>query len=90
MPPCRQNFYIVEGKALNTTIKLGAWGACSKYKVRRPPLGVFSESRATRLTTLTRRPHTQNNTGIVGPSEFVRRLARSSPFASCSSACAGR
>lgn len=30
----RQNFYIVQGKALNTTIKLGAWGACTSYRVR--------------------------------------------------------
>lgn len=33
-PARRQNFYIIQGKALNTTIKLGAWGACTKYRVR--------------------------------------------------------
>ncbi|GAA5857127.1 hypothetical protein JCM9279_006018 [Rhodotorula babjevae] len=30
--PYWQNFYIIQGKALNTTIKLGAWGACTKYR----------------------------------------------------------
>ncbi|BGP42288.1 hypothetical protein JCM10450v2_006381 [Rhodotorula kratochvilovae] len=30
--PYWQNFYIIEGKALNTTIKLGAWGACTKFR----------------------------------------------------------
>ncbi|BGO93772.1 hypothetical protein NBRC10512_004561 [Rhodotorula toruloides] len=30
--PYWQNFYIVQGKALNTTIKLGAWGACTSYR----------------------------------------------------------
>lgn len=30
----RQNFYIVQGKADNTTLKLGAWGACTRLRVR--------------------------------------------------------
>ncbi|GAA5856665.1 hypothetical protein JCM8547_005920 [Rhodosporidiobolus lusitaniae] len=30
--PYWQNFYIVEAKALNTTMKLGAWGLCTKYR----------------------------------------------------------
>ncbi|GAA6029102.1 hypothetical protein JCM8097_001596 [Rhodosporidiobolus ruineniae] len=30
--PYWQNFYIVQGKALNTTVKLGAWGVCTKYR----------------------------------------------------------
>ncbi|GAA5920359.1 hypothetical protein JCM1841_005584 [Sporobolomyces salmonicolor] len=28
--PYWQNFYILEGKSLNTTMKIGAWGACSR------------------------------------------------------------
>ncbi|GAA6061212.1 hypothetical protein JCM10212_001533 [Sporobolomyces blumeae] len=30
--PFWQNFYILEGKAANTTMKLGAWGACTKIR----------------------------------------------------------
>ncbi|BGP18646.1 hypothetical protein JCM10213_002891 [Rhodosporidiobolus nylandii] len=30
--PYWQNFYIVEGKAANTTVKIGAWGACTKFR----------------------------------------------------------
>ncbi|GAA5915650.1 hypothetical protein JCM6882_002374 [Rhodosporidiobolus microsporus] len=29
--PYWQNFYIAQGKADNSTIKLGAWGACTRY-----------------------------------------------------------
>jgi hypothetical protein len=28
---------VIEGKALNTTIKVGAWGACTRYRVSLPP-----------------------------------------------------
>ncbi|GAA5969543.1 hypothetical protein JCM11641_008151 [Rhodosporidiobolus odoratus] len=30
--PYWQNFYIVQGKALNSSVKIGAWGACTRYK----------------------------------------------------------
>ncbi|GAA5850373.1 hypothetical protein JCM3766R1_004325 [Sporobolomyces carnicolor] len=30
--PFWQNFYVLEGKALNTTIKVGAWGACTRFR----------------------------------------------------------
>lgn len=30
----RKNFYIVKGDALNTTMKLGAWGLCTRLRVR--------------------------------------------------------
>ncbi|GAA6004051.1 hypothetical protein JCM10207_006533 [Rhodosporidiobolus poonsookiae] len=30
--PYWQNFYIVQAKAANSTLKLGAWGACTRYR----------------------------------------------------------
>ncbi|GAA6005116.1 uncharacterized protein JCM10292_005574 [Rhodotorula paludigena] len=30
--PFWQNFYIIQGKADNTTLKLGAWGACTRLR----------------------------------------------------------
>lgn len=30
--PFWQNFYTIEGKALNTSLKVGAWGACTRYR----------------------------------------------------------
>jgi hypothetical protein len=52
--PYWQNFYTVQGKALNTTIKLGAWGLCTKYRVRLSslPLLLFQLTSPPRRTTL--------------------------------------
>lgn len=77
--PFWQNFFLLKADSLNVTMKAGAWGVCTRLRVRslslRKAHRTLQTNRARRLGL--RFDPLQNNTGVSGPSTWVSLISES-------------